>query len=340
MALVDRRKISLYEEAKAGLASLFKQTAAVFVGLLVMLLLTGGNPPAFVVGLSFCLGTAFVAWSEKKRLIELETEKLSSDAAETSVDLEQHTATSEASTTENVPQRDVNLIIAEKSSTKDNNRKKRAVSRRIQHRRAVLDQIQQLLMSKDISRNKVIVLQRRFALFSLNSQSLQKLQNLLQQVVEAKTDNFLELAKIAGLNPAKDFVGANLSDANLSRTNLRGANLSDANLSGANLSHADLSSANLSDANLSGSNLSHANLSCAHLSVVNLSGANLSHADLSSAFLGLANLSDTNLSGAEVRNATFGHNQGLSEDIKLDLKRRGAIFEDSPGDRSIVPTPH
>jgi uncharacterized protein YjbI with pentapeptide repeats len=195
-------------------------------------------------------------------------------------------------------------------------------------------------MSKDISRNKVIVLQRRFALFSLNSQSLQKLQNLLQQVVEAKTDNFLELAKIAGLNPAKDFVGANLSDANLSRTNLRGANLSDANLSGANLSHADLSSANLSDANLSGSNLSHANLSCAHLSVVNLSGANLSHADLSSAFLGLANLSDTNLSGAEVRNATFGHNQGLSEDIKLDLKRRGAIFEDSPGDRSIVPTPH
>ncbi len=339
MALVDRRKISLYEEAKAGFSSLIKQTVAVFVGLLLMLLLTGGNPPGWVVALSFFGGIGFVAWSENKRLTELEAGK-SSDSPETFVDSEQHTATSEASTTEKVPQRDVNLIIAEKSSTKDNNRKKRAVSRRIQHRRAVLDQIQQLLMSKDISRNKVIVLQRRFALFSLNSQSLQKLQNLLQQVVEAKTDNFLELAKIAGLNPAKDFVGANLSDANLSRTNLRDANLSDANLSGANLSHADLSSANLSDANLSGSNLSHANLSCAHLSVVNLSGANLSHADLSSAFLGLANLSDTNLSGAEVRNATFGHNQGLSEDIKLDLKRRGAIFEDSPGDRSIVPTPH
>ncbi len=191
-------------------------------------------------------------------------------------------------------------------------------------------------MSKDISRNKVVVLQRRFALFSLNSQFLQKLQNLLQQVVEAKRYNSLQMGgKIADLNPAKDFVKANLSDANLSRTDLSDANLSDANLSGANLSRTDLS-----NANMSGANLSHAELSSAFLGLANLSGSNLSHANLSGAYLSFANLSGTDLSGAEVRNATFGHNQGLSEDIKLDLKRRGAIFEDSPGDRSIVPTPH
>lgn len=70
MALVNRRNISLYDEAKAGLSSLIKQTSLVGAAFLVMLLLTGGNPPGFVVGLSFCLGIAFVAWSEKKRLTD------------------------------------------------------------------------------------------------------------------------------------------------------------------------------------------------------------------------------------------------------------------------------
>jgi len=71
MALVNHRKTSLYEEAKTGLSSLVKQTAQVFAGLLVMLLLTKGNPPAFIIGLSFCIGTTFVAWSEKKRFAEV-----------------------------------------------------------------------------------------------------------------------------------------------------------------------------------------------------------------------------------------------------------------------------
>jgi hypothetical protein len=66
MAQINRNKISLYQEAKTGFSSLIKQTAQVFVGLLVMLLLTGGNPPGFIVALSFCLGVGFVAWSENK----------------------------------------------------------------------------------------------------------------------------------------------------------------------------------------------------------------------------------------------------------------------------------
>ncbi|MGI2907653.1 hypothetical protein [Tolypothrix sp. VBCCA 56010] len=79
MALTSRKHISLYEEAKAGLNSLVKQTAMVGAGFLAMLLLTGGNPPGFVVGLSVCLGIAFVAWSERKRFIdskELHTDTL------------------------------------------------------------------------------------------------------------------------------------------------------------------------------------------------------------------------------------------------------------------------
>jgi hypothetical protein len=42
------------------------------------------------------------------------------------------------------------------------------------------------------------------------------------------------------------------------------------------------------------------------------------------------------LSGAVVEKAQFGANLGLTEEMKLDLKRRGAIFQDSPSDRSGV----
>jgi uncharacterized protein YjbI with pentapeptide repeats len=155
--------------------------------------------------------------------------------------------------------------------------------------------------------------------------------------------------------------GAILSGANLSGANLSGAILSDANLSGVDLSDADLISANLSDAILSrailsGAYLSRAILSRAILSGAILSDANLSGVDLSDADLSDANLigtnligadlSDANLSGADlsgadligavVEKSRFGANVGLTEDMKLDLKQRGAIFEDSPGDRSGV----
>ncbi len=51
---------------------------------------------------------------------------------------------------------------------------------------------------------------------------------------------------------------------------------------------------------------------------------------------GDANLSDANLSRAVVEKARFGANLGVTEEMKLDLKRRGAIFNDSPGDRSEI----
>ncbi len=151
---------------------------------------------------------------------------------------------------------------------------------------------------------------------------------------------------------------ANLISANLSGANLRGANLIRANLIRANLISADLSFANLSDTNLSDANLRGASLSFASLSFANLRGADLrdaslNYTNLSDANLISANLSDANLIGANliganltgtalvfanVENAHFGSNPGIYEDAKRELKQRGAIFEDSPGDRSKVPT--
>ena len=46
----------------------------------------------------------------------------------------------------------------------------------------------------------------------------------------------------------------------------------------------------------------------------------------------LADLRDADLSGANVENACFENNPGIYEDAKRELKQRGAIFEDSPGD--------
>ena len=68
MSLIKREQVSLYDEAKASFVSLIKQTSLVFLGILIMFLMTGGNPPGSVVVMSFVLGIGFVAWSENKRL--------------------------------------------------------------------------------------------------------------------------------------------------------------------------------------------------------------------------------------------------------------------------------
>jgi uncharacterized protein YjbI with pentapeptide repeats len=106
-------------------------------------------------------------------------------------------------------------------------------------------------------------------------------------------------------------------------------------LSGANLSEADLRWSNLVGADLRWSNLSKTNLVAADLSRANLTGTDLSEANLI-----YTNLSGTKLNGTIVEMASFGFNQGISEELKQDLIARGAIFEDiPPGDRSRVLVP-
>ena len=140
---------------------------------------------------------------------------------------------------------------------------------------------------------------------------------------------YLRFAKLSGA----DLSGADLSGADLTGANLFGANLSDADLSGANLSGANPIRANLFDADLS-----YADLSGANLIGANLSGAYLIGADLIGAYLIGADLSGANLSETKVEKARFSSNSGISESMKQDLIKQGAIFEDSPGDRSEVLT--
>jgi hypothetical protein len=71
MVPINRKKISLYEEAKNGLSSLVWQTATVFLGFIFMLLLTDGNPSSFAITIIFILGIAFVAWREQIRVTKL-----------------------------------------------------------------------------------------------------------------------------------------------------------------------------------------------------------------------------------------------------------------------------
>lgn len=159
------------------------------------------------------------------------------------------------------------------------------------------------------------------------------LQSLIQQLSDAQTDNFLELAKIAQLKPTEDFAGGNLLGANLSDIDFSGADLSRANLRGSELNDADLSHANLQGANLRGADLSGAYLSNANLSAANLYRGSLALANLGGANLSGANLQETNLtkvnfSNAKVENTQFGRNSGVSEETKQSLLERGAVFAD------------
>ncbi|MEH1822115.1 MAG: pentapeptide repeat-containing protein [Nostoc sp.] len=100
--------------------------------------------------------------------------------------------------------------------------------------------------------------------------------------------------------------------------------------SGQNLSNVDLSSADLKRTDFRSANLSDANLSDADLRDADLRDADLRDADLRDADLRDADLRDADLTDANVANASFGGNIGLTEDIKRDLERRGAIFGDRP----------
>ncbi|WP_126388206.1 pentapeptide repeat-containing protein [Pseudanabaena sp. ABRG5-3] len=147
-------------------------------------------------------------------------------------------------------------------------------------------------------------------------------------------------AKLIGSNLSE----ANLSEANLSEAELIGANLSRSDLIGTNLREVNLIGANLIGVDLIGANLIGANLIGANLSLANLNRANLSLANFSKANLSRATLTSSNLSGATltdtyVAKARFSDNLGISEVMKFDLIYRGAIFDDSLGDRSGVLTP-
>jgi uncharacterized protein YjbI with pentapeptide repeats len=116
-----------------------------------------------------------------------------------------------------------------------------------------------------------------------------------------KSDLSLVLLSGANLRMAS-LIWADLHGAILYGADLTGAELGEANLSGTNLVNANLSGADCRKANLTGANLSHANLSGADLEGADLTMANLSNANLSGADLTKASLVETNLEGTDLTN--------------------------------------
>ena len=128
---------------------------------------------------------------------------------------------------------------------------------------------------------------------------------------------------------------ATLINADLSKVDLRRGNLRKTNFNKANLERAFLNNADLTQAKLIETNLRYANLRDANLVNARFIGANLTDSNL----IG-ANLIDADLSGANVKNAKFGHNQGISDEMRRNLEQRGAIFVDEPpreDSRVLVP---
>ncbi|MEG3925754.1 MULTISPECIES: pentapeptide repeat-containing protein [unclassified Microcoleus] len=225
MTLVNRKQISLYKEAEAGLNSLVKQTAQVCAGLLGMLLLTGGNPPALTVGLSVVGGIAFVAWSEEKRLTKFYARQ-------------SHLPTG------------IIKIWA------DTNNLSELV------KQAGLNPYEDLA-GANLSGVKGVGC--KLSRFNLSGADLDHADLIRADLSSANLSNAkLTNVKLcrADLSSA-DLRNAWLMDADLSFADLSNADLSNADLISADLSNANLSNANLHNANLTATNLSAAQVKSA-----------------------------------------------------------------------------
>ncbi len=312
MTLVNRKQISLYEEAEAGLNSLVKQTVQVGVGLLGMLLLTGGNPPALTVGLSVVGGIAFVAWSEEKRLTKFYARRshLISFIGANEVKANQKNANVEFLGNAIKHNLDIKVIVASVTS-----KSQIPNSPESQSLESIQNDIKQIL---ELDTNNLSELVKQAGL------------NPYEDLAGA---NLSEATGVGCKLSRFNLSGADLDNANLSRADLSFANLSNAKLTNVKLCRADLSGADLRNALLMDANLSFADLSDADLSGADLINADLNNVNLSNANLHNANLTSTNLNTAKVENARFGNNTGLDEKAKYELEHRGAIF---PQDERIT----
>jgi uncharacterized protein YjbI with pentapeptide repeats len=302
MARINHKEISLYEEAKAGFNSLIKQTVQVGAGFLLMLLVTGGKPPAFTVAWSVVGGIAFVAWSEQKRLTN--PKKLPPVKNIVAEQFQAQVKQILEADTENLAE----LV-----------------------KRAGLNPAEDLVGANFLGVKAVGCNMRGFNLSDadLSHADLSRADLTFANLINAK----LIQAKLSRAN----LIRADLSGADLSGADLSGADLSFAKINEhtkLDLSNADLSNADLCFAKLNGARLVKAQLQNTQLFNAELAKANLSGANLTNAKLLAADLSEADLSGAKVENAVFGNNLGISAAMKRDLIESGAIFEDSPGEEA------
>ncbi len=203
-----------------------------------------------------------------------------------------------------VSNQDVYLTSAEGLWKHDLSRNKHSILDRILVKFLIENRLQPALTNFHLgSRNP----KNKQELSPIKEENSEQLQQTIDQIINAKTDHFLELAEIANLNPKIDFAGGNLtatnlrgldlSESNFSRANFRGADLTDIDLSDSNLEGIKLSGADLSGAYLESANLKFAHCQGASFALCNLIGADLSYANLTKANLTNANLTNTNKEG-------------------------------------------
>jgi uncharacterized protein YjbI with pentapeptide repeats len=152
---------------------------------------------------------------------------------------------------------------------------------------ATLEQKELLDSAVDVIRARTLSILRRF------ENDAERKTSVIRFLIEADIVSKLKL----------DLSEADLSGTNLSWAKLSGAKLNTANLKGTNLSWANLEEAQLHTANLNGADLSSAFVSKANLFGANLRGANLRGTKLDGAFVSEADLRDTNLSWAKLSGA-------------------------------------
>lgn len=246
MTSFNRKQISLYEESQAGLNSLVKQTAQVGAGLLGMLLLTGGNPPALTVGLSVVGGIAFVAWSEEQRLTKFYVRQA---RLQQNIEIASETQQSqipnprEPESIESI-QNDIKQIIEADTDNLPELIKQAGLNP------------DEDLAGADFSNLKGVSC--NFSRFNFSGTNLNNADLSRADLSHANLSN----AKLTNVKLCRaDLSGANLRNALLMDADLSFADLSDADLSCADLINADLSNANLSNANLHNANLTETNLS-------------------------------------------------------------------------------
>ncbi len=75
------------DKAQSELKSLLKQAGIVFCCFVAMLILTGGNPPGWMLPITFLVAGGFVFWAESKREMPSDRSEASTDFVSDSIDV-------------------------------------------------------------------------------------------------------------------------------------------------------------------------------------------------------------------------------------------------------------
>lgn len=84
MSQKNPEDISLYDEARLGLISLFNQLGVLFIFIISILILFNGNPPSIIIKVTFIVGILYTAIAEGYRIINQKKNKCENEITENS----------------------------------------------------------------------------------------------------------------------------------------------------------------------------------------------------------------------------------------------------------------